>query len=153
MLIKKEPFKRYLILSAFFIYIILSISVVFFPVAYQSKGFDMEYNFIPFKTIRGYILSDRESNMKGLLGNLLLTVPWGVLFKMEFTKSSTKKFWLSTVLLCVGIETSQHIISLFLGYRYRCVDIDDFILNLTGAAIGYCLYTVFFNKIYDKYFK
>ena len=150
MIIKKVPIKRNLLTSVFLLYIVCLVSIVFFPLPYKSQGYDLNYNFIPFNTIKEYILNDENYSIRSIVGNVLLLIPWGIMFKIVFLKSDTKTFWCSTVAFCVSIEATQHIINLLIGYRYRCVDIDDFILNITGAIIGSVLYSLLFKKIFKN---
>lgn len=46
-----------------------------------------------------------------------------------------KRRFLGIVLFSVCIELVQFIIGLLIGYNYRCVDIDDVILNSLGGII------------------
>lgn len=46
-----------------------------------------------------------------------------------------KRRFLGIVLFSVCIELMQFIIGLLIGYNYRCVDIDDVILNSLGGII------------------
>lgn len=46
-----------------------------------------------------------------------------------------KRCFLGIVLFSVCIELVQFIIGLLIGYNYRCVDIDDVILNSIGGII------------------
>ena len=152
MTIRKIPIKRNAIILISSIYFIFFISIVFFPIPYQLKGYDCEYNFIPFYSISKYLV-DRETNsMVAILGNIILTIPWGILFEMLFNTSKKHIFWISTTAFLICIEITQHIINELIGYKYRCVDIDDFILNFTGALLGYILYILFFKKIYRNIF-
>lgn len=153
LIIKRVSVKKNVMITVFLLYIIMLVSVVFFPIPYQSKGYDLDYNYIPFLSIKNYFDDGGILGLKAVFGNIVLMVPWGVLFRMVFTNKKTWVFWLSTIVFCIGIEFSQCVINLIIGYRYRCVDVDDFILNITGAAIGYALYLLVFRRFYKKTFK
>ena len=148
MLIKHTPFKKNFSILTFAAYIICLISITFFPIIYQTKGYDCAYNFIPLHTIKDYLCDLNYYSILSLFGNLFLLVPWGFLFKPIF-KGDFKKFFIITILLILGIESLQHILNLIIGYRYRCVDIDDILLNLSGSFIGYAVYKKLPKKIRD----
>lgn len=140
MLIKKVPFKRNLIVTAFSVYIVFLISIVFFPVFLKSDGYPVDYNFIPFATLKNYFMLKKTYGTVAVLGNIAILIPWGMLFGAVFKKRKALTFWVSTVAFCISIELIQHLMNVIIGYRMRCVDIDDFILNMAGAAIGFALY-------------
>lgn len=149
MIIKKIPIKRNFMIIIFSMYIVMLISIVFFPIPYQLKGYDCGYNFIPFLSIREYFIDGGAYSNISLLGNIALLIPWGCLLGFVIKNVKRRTFWLLTVFVSVGIEIIQHLINTIIGYRYRCVDIDDFILNMLGATIGYFLYLLIYKKI-DK---
>ncbi|MGD6902176.1 VanZ family protein [Bacillus infantis] len=95
-------------------------------------------NFIPFKTISMYLqaLSDGRMNMdipiKNLLGNFVLFMPMGVYLPFFIRKTnSIILFTVSTTAMLITIEIIQVIT------RRGSFDIDDYILNMLGALIGY----------------
>ena len=147
MAIKKLPVKKLLIITVFSGYIIILISIVFFPIFYAGRSAEVGYNFVPFASIRNYILIKKSYSVTAILGNVILLIPWGFMFKAVFTKCKTFMFFILTFTFCAGIETIQHLINIIIGYRGRCVDIDDFILNFSGAVIGYLLYFIFDKTI------
>lgn len=65
------------------------------------------------------------------LGNFLLLVPFAVFLKILFDKSYPKIILYGS-LLSLGIETMQAILNKLTGQHTRVVDINDFILNLSG---------------------
>lgn len=95
-------------------------------------------NLVPFKTINTYIqaIIDRSMNMdipiKNLVGNLFMFLPMAIY--LPFYIKRIKKvtiFIVSMILLLFFIEAIQ------LVTRRGSFDIDDFILNMTGALIGF----------------
>ena len=40
----------------------------------------------------------------------------------------------------ISVEFLQYLISLLIGYTYRSSDIDDVILNIVGAVIGFSMF-------------
>ncbi|RIW30740.1 VanZ family protein [Bacillus salacetis] len=97
-------------------------------------------NFIPFKTITSYVsaIFDGTMNMnipiKNLVGNLLLFLPMGI-YLPYFIRSLNRvsMFTVSMIVLLLTIELIQ------LLTRRGSFDIDDLILNMIGAFIGYSL--------------
>jgi glycopeptide antibiotics resistance protein len=100
-------------------------------------------NFVPFKTIGLYInaISSGSMNMdiplKNLVGNLIMFLPMGV-YLPYFMKKVNKVmiFSMSMILLLFVIEGIQVIT------RRGSFDIDDFILNMLGAWIGFGIWRV-----------
>lgn len=103
-------------------------------------------NLIPFQTIRKFLLVLKWGIQRGsytllkiaavnLLGNVLAFVPLGLFLPCFWVKLRSFPRFLGTVAIIVLIV---EIIQLFtlLG---SC-DIDDLILNLPGAALGYGIY-------------
>ncbi|WP_214484958.1 VanZ family protein [Bacillus sp. SM2101] len=142
---------------SFFIYLLALVVILFLG---SSRGYvhtDLslfEYiknssNIVPFKTISTYIkaIFDGSMNMdipiKNIFGNLILFLPMGVylpFFKQNFTKVSV--FSISMILLLFVIEIVQ------LVTKRGRFDIDDFILNILGAFIGFGIWKL---KVIEKY--
>lgn len=103
----------------------------------------MRLNLIPFRTLRLQLrlLADgsrprliRHAAMN-LLGNIILFIPLGIFLpKLQNRLQRLWKVLLAAAGIILLVETVQ--VMTLLG---RC-DIDDLILNLLGAAIGYGLY-------------
>jgi glycopeptide antibiotics resistance protein len=47
---------------------------------------------------------------------------------------------LAGLALSVAIEAGQLAVSMALGFAYRTADIDDVIVNVAGAVLGYAIY-------------
>ena len=110
------------------------------PYAEQIR---LRLNPIPFRTLahqlRLLTAADRpwlvRHALVNLLGNIVLFIPLGVFLPKLWTP--LQQFW-KTLLAVAGIIALVEIVQV-LTLLGRC-DIDDLILNLTGAAIGYGLY-------------
>lgn len=106
-------------------------------------------NFIPFKTISTYITAifDGSLNLsiplKNLLGNLVMFMPTGIYLPYYLKKvRKLRRFMLSMTVILFAIEITQVVA------RRGSFDIDDFILNMIGAFIGYKLWkTKFVQKL------
>lgn len=111
--------------------------------------FDMSYaeylkassNFIPFFSFYVFLTTPYKSAVvvkyfiTGLIGNLLLFLPWGLLLPSIVEKlRSFKRFFIFTTLVIIAIEFLQ--LFLMLG---SC-DVEDYLLNIIGAVAGFFLY-------------
>lgn len=99
-------------------------------------------NIIPFKTIIEYIgafdsLLDTRAVMFNLLGNIVACMPFAFFLPLLFKKqNSFKKFALTMVIIVLVIELLQ-----FITLSGSC-DIDDIILNVSGALIMYAIFKI-----------
>lgn len=101
------------------------------------------FNPIPFHTITLFLRSLTPPHrpwliraaIRNLLGNILLFIPLGLLPPLLWSWAG--KFW-KTLLFATGIMTAIELLQMFL--LVGTCDVDDLILNVTGAAIGYGLY-------------
>ncbi len=118
----------------FTLFFIIYILCLFHAVTYQDVSWSTA-NFIPFKEIFRY---DIGSSLfyRNILGNLLLFLPYGI-FTSHYTKIN--KGYLIFILSLVT-SLSIEIIQLKIG---RVFDVDDVILNVCGALLGYLLYKLF----------
>jgi len=101
----------------------------------------MHMNLVPFKTILGYVQAIKEQTMnlniplENLFGNLLMFFPAGLYLPSFSDKiDSLKKFVLGMMPIFLVIEVVQ-----FLTKR-GAFDIDDLLLNMLGAVIGYLIW-------------
>ncbi|MFZ7120025.1 MAG: VanZ family protein [Eubacteriaceae bacterium] len=141
---KKYKLIKILIYMLFFFYILLLLSILFFRgmrvYNFSNRNsfnlhIQLNANFVPFKTIFNYIyyfLNDTINKniiIENLLGNLLLFAPMGIFLPCLFSRlKSYKKFIITLLIILVGVETAQ-----LITYS-GSFDIDDIILNLTGAV-------------------
>lgn len=106
-------------------------------------------NLVPFRTIRRfsrllmppvrpYLLRIALHN---LLGNILLFIPLGYLLPDLFPP--LRKFWLTALAVAVTITTVE-LLQLLL--TVGTCDVDDLILNVLGASMGYGVYRVVHRK-------
>lgn len=93
-------------------------------------------NFVPFKVfadMKSY--TSVSSAMLQLFGNLVMLTPLGVILPVIWKRMrSIVAFAVFTALFIVLIESVQ-----FVSQHGSC-DIDDFILNMSGALLGYGMY-------------
>ncbi|MFC4408855.1 VanZ family protein [Chungangia koreensis] len=110
-------------------------------------------NFVPFKTIHQFITAYQNNRLnteiliENLFGNLILFCPMGLYLPFYFRKLS-KTFWfLLVMLILLFIVEATQIIT-----RRGSFDIDDFILNMIGALIGFGIWK-FVQKKVHTYFR
>ena len=153
------------LITYFIIYTITVITLTLFDEIFGRNGMvivnwnkellDMymktSFNIIPFDTIKlfinGYIkdlvtLKDFSINV---FGNLFVLMPYGMFIPLMFNKiNKYYKFLILMTILVVGIEVLQ-----FITLSGSC-DIDDLILNVTGASIVYFICRI---KCVNKFIK
>ncbi len=93
-------------------------------------------NYIPFKTILNYLSGEPTWTIaiRNLGGNIILFIPVGF-FVSLLRRSSTWKFALVAALI---ISTAPEVIQGI--FRVGVFDIDDILLNVLGAVIGYVIF-------------
>ena len=100
-------------------------------------------NLVPFHTLAIYWRNlDSWFWMRNLLGNLGLLLPLGLLGPIALPV--LRRWWLIlplALLLSVSIELAQHWIP------DRSADIDDVIVNVTGALIGYGFWRLALHRL------
>jgi len=101
-----------------------------------------DHNAIPFATL-GRQLAGGVSpfEVRNLVGNALLLVPLGLYAPMRWTHLRTaRRVLLLAVAISGSIELGQLAISTALGFPHRIADVDDVIVNVSGAMVGYALW-------------
>ena len=149
MLFKKVKPARFFLNLAFGLYISVVIAVCFFPIKFSGTLPEPAMNnFIPFKSIFDSVkdvLSGSTYGLFSVFGNFIMLVPLGVFFYFYFKEKKMRL--LGVFLFSVSIETIQCIIGMLIGYNYRCIDIDDVILNTAGGILSVILFDLIFGKL------
>ena len=136
-----------LFLSFFGVYLLLGIDKVFFPLEVSGPYVDemRQMPMLVFINIRPVFLAlDDVSSalVKQLVSNVILTLPFG--FGLNFlTRVGTRKIFVISIALGVGLEMAQLFLSLILRYPYRVIDINDALCNTVGVLLGYGLFKLF----------
>jgi glycopeptide antibiotics resistance protein len=101
--------------------------------AHPLPGQVVEDNLVPFHTLSVYLANlGSWFWMRNLLGNLLLLLPLGLLGPIALP--ALDRWWriaLVALLFSVAIELIQ------LAVPDRSADVDDVVVNLAGALLGY----------------
>ena len=97
-----------------------------------------EDNLVPFATIAVQLQHLGPNTIRQLLGNVLALMPLGV-YAPELWPSlrDPRRFMLLAVGFGVAIELAQLAGSLVEGFTYRVTDVDDAIMNATGAILAF----------------
>lgn len=148
---KLNPGKKLLCYYAYLFYFVLLVKVTVFPVfiIYSSTGEHIYknvrwLNIKPFDTVMKNFSS--TSGMIQFLGNIILLMPLVYFLKyMAEKRFSSLKIMALSFLTSVAIEGIQALINICTEFPCHAVDIDDVILNASGAFLMLCIL-----KLIDK---
>lgn len=114
------------------------LALTLLPNSGTDRSADVVVHLDPFGTI-GLALRRGLSSREGLflIGNLLAFVPLGVLVPLALRRRSVLLVIVAALGLSTAIELAQFLISTAGGFNYRTADIDDVIVNVAGAVLGY----------------
>ncbi|PPA70754.1 VanZ family protein [Jeotgalibacillus proteolyticus] len=140
---------RGFVVSISFIIYVLALTVLLFMGARGYVWADLttlEYiklysNFVPFQTISTYVEAIFTGSMnldipiKNLAGNFIMFLPMGFYLPYFIRKlNKITIFSIAMILLLFSIEVIQ------LATKRGSFDIDDFILNMSGALLGFVIW-------------
>lgn len=146
--------RKITVFLVFLVYLAFLVCILFFGGRHASHESFSTYihsnvNLIPFKTIQvyynGYINHRAYSSIAftNLVANLLIFLPMGIFIPSLFKKTNIIKFIILTFMILLGVETLQLVL------KIGIFDIDDIILNFSGAFLGYILYKIY--SVIKKY--
>ena len=120
------------------VYLVALAVLVFLPFGRAMELGD-RLNLEPLATIdRALDLGPRSLAFRLMLANIAAFIPLGILLPLAFPGIARLAVVLVGALaLSSAVEISQLAISVNLGYAYRSTDVDDVILNVAGALVGY----------------
>ena len=128
---------RYFLKNALTAGAILYIFILIFGfVLNRPFGLNVEFNFVPFKTMLEYVFSDKAyayENTYLFIGNVAILLPFGFWFAIK----NKKRRILLTLLLPIFVSCLIELSQLLLKNGH--VDIDDVILNVLGFYLGVLL--------------
>ncbi|MFS1513794.1 VanZ family protein [Chengkuizengella sp. SCS-71B] len=125
---------------------ILMMFYLFVLVYWMFVGFDrteinssFSYNLTPFSTIKQYFYYYDHFDPKiwiiNILGNIVVFIPFGI-FGPYVLRFNVIKFIFSFILSITCLEFLQLLL------KRGSFDVDDIILNTTGAVIGFIIYKI-----------
>jgi glycopeptide antibiotics resistance protein len=125
----------------FLAYIGFLLALTFYPFDGFAGSEPVDLRLQAFRTINFALRKGLGSGQfTVLIGNLLAFVPLGMLLPVVLNRRSLLLVLLVGVGVSVAIEAGQLAASMWLGFAYRTADIDDVIVNVCGAIVGYVLY-------------
>ena len=146
--IMKIGAKRKILIGLFVAYITIALSITLFPIPFQESYLSgYSHNFLPLRSIILSFEAGLRSSLTSVLGNVILTMPFGFLITMLRKNKSFLSVLILIVAFSLMIEFLQLSIGLIIGYSYRNVDIDDLLLNTVGGILGWCIYKITPQKI------
>ncbi|WP_426452758.1 VanZ family protein [Paenibacillus sp. S-38] len=125
--------------TVFVYFLVLVKFLILDRITYSGIGARL-FNVYPFHSIKQYILNRDSYNFNtwamNLFGNLFMLFPYGVLLPMLFKQMRRAfRFLVSLIGFNLFIEVFQYLTML------GSFDVDDMILNSTGAVAGYLFST------------
>ena len=143
---KQTNFFQVLVQSSFFVYVFAVLQLTGYFILFKevsSHGWwdKMNHridthdhvNFVAFKTIGIYSTFDKQ-----VIGNFIMLFPLGIYLPLLYR--NLRKFSGFFAVLFISFVVSVGIEVLQLATNYRSTDIDDVILNTTGACFGFLIY-------------
>ena len=149
-----KVFLRHEILKwIFFVYLLLLLSYSLFPVSYEVSLFDPSFkpsgiNFVPFRTIietfsvfdiaKFSLFFKLKTTFLYIFGNLFSLIPFGFLLPQLHKKLRTAItcFFAALAVSC-GISFIQFIETSFDFAADRAVSVDNVLLSVAGALVGF----------------
>jgi glycopeptide antibiotics resistance protein len=109
----------------------------------QTRGMSQD-NIVPFATIASQLVNPGLSSIRQLGGNVVALAPLGIYAPALWPAlRDRRRFVFVAVAFAVGIELTQYAGSLIEGFTYRVTDVDDAIMNATGAIAAFALWPPF----------
>jgi glycopeptide antibiotics resistance protein len=147
-ILRRSADRRWTILALMaLIHIGLVIALTIFPIPIGGQEFYRltrgmsEDNIVPFATIVSQLTHPSLSNFRQLFGNVVALAPLGIYGPGLWPRlRDWRKFVLVAVAFGVGIELTQYAGSLLEGFTYRVTDVDDAMMNATGAIATFYLW-------------
>jgi glycopeptide antibiotics resistance protein len=126
------------------IHVTLVVALTIFPIPIEGQAFYSqtrgmgEDNLVPFATITWQLDHLNWSNVRQLVGNALALVPLGIYGPGLWPAlRDWRRFLVAAAAFGVGIELAQYAGSLIEGFTYRVTDVDDAIMNASGAVVAF----------------
>lgn len=145
---KRISVKKHMVVLLFCSYMIMLISITFFPMPIQRELIEhlresnfLNNNYVPLKTVLPF-MGDTATKLRPIVGNVILFVPMGLLVPLLYSKmSSFRRVTAVGFLASVMVEFLQLCLS-FLTGPYRVTNIDDVILNTIGTIMGFIVFRI-----------
>jgi glycopeptide antibiotics resistance protein len=128
--------------------LVIALTIFPIPIAGQeiyrlTRGMS-EDNIVPFGTISTQLTHLSLNNLRQLFGNVVALAPLGIYGPGLWPAlRDWRKFVLVAIAFGVGIELTQYAGSVLEGFTYRVTDIDDAMMNATGAIVAFIAWRIF----------
>jgi glycopeptide antibiotics resistance protein len=148
--------KRECIINLFALYIFLFIGITLLPITIywvkQQYSVAPYIVFVPFRDILDSIYQGVPIRLIAinLIGNIFLTVPFGVFLPVLCKKRifSVKSIALLGLIISFSIEALQYTEGILCPSIYtRSSDVNDIILNTLGVLVGYLIYNILLTHV------
>ncbi len=128
-------------------HVTLAIGLTIFPIPIggqdfyrQTRGMS-EDNVVPFATIASQLQNLSLNTVRQLSGNVLALMPLGIYGPYLWPAlRDWRRFLAVAVGVALAIEAGQYAGSLLEGFTYRVTDVDDAIMNATGAMAMFAIW-------------
>lgn len=151
--LRYHGWKFLLVFGTFWVYCLALLDAVLFPMFPPKPGIGFSFasrweqfthlyrshglNLIPFYFGK-YCWELPHACRNGIIENILMTVPFGVLYPL-LRPLPARQIPLLAFMVGLGTESAQLLTILLIGSNYRSVDINDTIFNALGVGLGYSL--------------
>lgn len=154
---RKKPLVKRVIFYSFLFYLVhvaqLTTGGIYLPPMELSR-YAISIQLVPFKFFTEWLsVYDRLGigwhlwyAIRLSFYNLLMLIPLGMYLPILFRFRNMIKVGFLAALLSLGIETMQLILTYFGFTQVRTFNVDDIILNTTGALIGFLFYKILFQR-------
>lgn len=144
--VKKRTVSQTVVRLLFVVSIAAIVAITLLPITYYLKPGQTPdvggYNLVPLVPLANMfeVYAEHVQWMPWVQigGNIAMFIPFG--FLLPLLSERARRFKRSALIVlaaAVGVELAQLLIGLCLGYLYRCVDVNDVILNFIGGLLGY----------------
>lgn len=148
--LRERGWKFLLPFAAFWVYSLALVNAVLFPLYLPEPGVGFTFasrwellshlyhyhglNLVPFYFGNCWELP--HLCRIGIIGNILMTVPFGILYPL-LRPIPARRIPLLALWVGIGTESAQLLTMLLIGSNYRSVDINDTLFNALGVILGY----------------
>lgn len=158
---------RGLLIAIFTSYIAFLVGIALFPIDiyFQGSAYDNQislFNYVPLKLILGQIFNigkvpnypvfmQIENLIRNLAKNLIFLAPLGFVLPILWKKyANLKSIVIISLTSALSIELLQFLEDCFNVAYHRITQINDVILNVAGAMLGYAIYLILSQAV-EKY--
>lgn len=158
MYLKKRNMSMYrkLIFTTLYIYIILVIEKTLMPIPVNHTQIEMWKEAFSHVKVDEYFnitpILDLNDNLwrNNMILNMIMFMPFGFLWPLYKGKFRLKYIFLSSLIFSLMIELYQISMAFTMSAPLWYADINDIIANVIGGLIGYSIFTLMSNYIFNN---